>query len=541
MGKEKHNAADAEARSDFLESRKQADLAEMKKEKRKSILVGIGVVLAIVLMVGVISFKFLTDSGFFLRRDVVVESTNYKVDSAMMMYFMNDQYQRMYDQFPSAFDSSKTLREMSVGTDMSMYTFVAEYARDYVIEMLAYCEAGKTAGLALDDEDRKGIDESIESLKANANVYGSMYYGRQLSVGEYLMITMQEDDLVLGSRVKEKDIRRALELTLLASKYIAHIQNNSEFTKEECEAYFAEHSDDYITVDLMMFTVESADFVKKDEEGNVTVDQEAARAAAEEQARTIAGAPDADTFKGLVKDFIVEVQGEEEEHAAEHVDELLKEDVLKTSTAHKKEALDWAFSAKAGETNIFTEDAASGDNVYFNIYYLVSEAGRDETLTRKVRHILVSFDDEYEVEEEGKTAEAIDTEIKALAKADAEKVYAEWKAAGFTEEKFLELNTKNNDDPGSVDKGGLYGKVMEGEMVEAFNDWVFAEERAVGDHDLIETTYGWHIMYYAGESDVAYWQKNVEGVLVKELLDEKLVEYKAGVKVNDAVFAEFSK
>ena len=32
-------------------------------------------------------------------------------------------------------------------------------------------------------------------------------------------------------------------------------------------------------------------------------------------------------------------------------------------------------------------------------------------------------------------------------------------------------------------------------MVEAFNDWCFDENRQTGDHGLVKTQYGYHIMY----------------------------------------------
>jgi hypothetical protein len=41
-------------------------------------------------------------------------------------------------------------------------------------------------------------------------------------------------------------------------------------------------------------------------------------------------------------------------------------------------------------------------------------------------------------------------------------------------------------------------------MVEAFNDWCFDDERKPGDHGIVETTYGYHIMYYVSDSETNY-------------------------------------
>ena len=42
------------------------------------------------------------------------------------------------------------------------------------------------------------------------------------------------------------------------------------------------------------------------------------------------------------------------------------------------------------------------------------------------------------------------------------------------------------DDPGSNTNGGLYEQVAPGVMFEGFNDWIFADGRAIGDTGLVE-------------------------------------------------------
>ena len=41
-------------------------------------------------------------------------------------------------------------------------------------------------------------------------------------------------------------------------------------------------------------------------------------------------------------------------------------------------------------------------------------------------------------------------------------------------------------------------------MVDTFNDWCFDEKRETGDNGTVETEYGWHIMYYSGDSETNY-------------------------------------
>lgn len=47
---------------------------------------------------------------------------------------------------------------------------------------------------------------------------------------------------------------------------------------------------------------------------------------------------------------------------------------------------------------------------------------------------------------------------------------------------FGALAEEYSDDPGSNTNGGLYEQVAPGVMFEGFNDWIFADGRAIGRH-----------------------------------------------------------
>ena len=52
-------------------------------------------------------------------------------------------------------------------------------------------------------------------------------------------------------------------------------------------------------------------------------------------------------------------------------------------------------------------------------------------------------------------------------------------------------------------------------MVEAFNDWCFDPARSAGDTGVVETEYGYHVMYFVGE-DIPAWQVAVTSTLANE-------------------------
>ena len=54
-------------------------------------------------------------------------------------------------------------------------------------------------------------------------------------------------------------------------------------------------------------------------------------------------------------------------------------------------------------------------------------------------------------------------------------------------------------------------------MVTEFNDWCFADGRQAGDHGIVKTTYGYHIMFFSGEGDYIYWRRAAEDLCKNEI------------------------
>ncbi len=165
---------------------------------------------------------------------------------------------------------------------------------------------------------------------------------------------------------------------------------------------------------------------------------------------------------------------------------------------------------------------------YYVVLYLSTN---DNTYAlANVRHILVSFEGGTKNNTTGETTYS--AAEKAAAKAKAEKLLDEWKKGAATEDSFAELAKKNSTDPGSKDNGGLYEDVYPGQMVTNFNDWCFDEARKPGDTGIVESDYGYHIMYYVSDSETNYRDYMVENAL----LSSDMEKWSTGL--NDAVKVE---
>jgi len=147
---------------------------------------------------------------------------------------------------------------------------------------------------------------------------------------------------------------------------------------------------------------------------------------------------------------------------------------------------------------------------------LTKDAGK----TVDVRHILL-------MPENGTTGEdgypVYAEEDWAACEAEVQKIYDEWQAGDKSEESFADFAIKYSQD-GNAAQGGIYEGVYEGYMVQTFNDWCFDESRKPGDHGLVKTQYGYHIMYFVGSDEI--WFATAEADLISQTVNAKLPEAK---------------
>lgn len=135
-----------------------------------------------------------------------------------------------------------------------------------------------------------------------------------------------------------------------------------------------------------------------------------------------------------------------------------------------------------------------------------------------VRHILIK--PEATTAEDGTTTYS--DEAWETCRESAQALLDEYLAGDMTEESFAQMAAEHTEDPGSANTGGLYSDVYVGQMVEPFEDWCFDESRQVGDTGLVQTNYGYHIMYFVGSDEI--WYVNAQTDLINQRTEQILVD-----------------
>lgn len=143
---------------------------------------------------------------------------------------------------------------------------------------------------------------------------------------------------------------------------------------------------------------------------------------------------------------------------------------------------------------------------------------KDSGFVCDVRHILVAV----ESDQTDANGNAIYTDADwAACEAEAQKLLDEWKNGEATEASFAFLASEHTDDEASAADGGLYTDLnQDTDFVEEFKNWYLSLNRKEGDVGLIQTEYGYHIMYFC-DSELQ-WVRTCRNAILEEKSSEIL-------------------
>ena len=497
-------------------------LEELKKEKEtKLYTIGFTVVMALILVAAILvgGFRVYQNSGVIERRTVAYTVGEHKLSSAELGYFFTDgvnNFTQQYGSYAAMFglDMTKPLNEQFVDEENGT-TWADDFlntAKESAKSVYALVDEAAANNYTISEEEQKVVDTAIENLSQ---------YAKQSGMGSakaYLKA-------LYGNGASLETYRTYLENSILADSFRASHADSLEYTDEDYREHEKDNYDQYSSFSYNQYYLPAEKFLEggtTDEEGNVSFSDEEKAAsvkACEEAAKELAN-EDVKTPAALDK-LISKLPFNKEtpDAASMHYDHKDMSTISGETAAWLADA-----SRKAGDVTYIANTTASQDEEGKSVenttgYTVLMFGERDDNtdILPNVRHILVSF--------EGGTANeqgmmTYSEEEKAAAKAKAEELLKQYEDGEKTEDAFAALATENSTDPGSKEKGGLYENVYRGQMVPTFNDWVFEDSRKAGDTGIVETDYGFHVMYYCGEGSMSYRDGQIRRELMSADMDK---------------------
>ncbi len=454
-------------------------LAEQKEAKKLKLYTSIFVaVIAVMVVLAIVAgvTTYVSNSGMKEKNTVALTVGQHEISNAELNYHYIDainNYYSNYGEYVSLFglDITKPLNEQfadeEAGETWADYFLTS--ASENVRAIYAMNDAAAAEGFTLSEEDAASIESTISTMGLYASLYGYQ------DAETYLKA-------MYGKGASIEDYRAYMEKSMLADAYYnAHneslVYDDAALRAEEADKYneFSSYSYSYYYLSNSKF------------EGSDTTAEEAAKALTAEEITTV------------------------EELDAAIAALSINEGTEASSTKCKEYGYNSINSAFAQW--VTAEERQVGDLTYLpnsdtditGYYVVLFQGSNDNTYTLKnVRHILVGFEHNHVEGEEHDHEEITYTEEEiAAAKAEAESILNQWQSGEATEDSFAALANEKSDD-GDGTTGGLYENVYKGQMVEAFENWCYDEARKAGDTGIVQTEYGFHVMYFVGNSETTY-------------------------------------
>lgn len=460
-------------------------------------IVAVIVVLAIVFGIG---YWLNATTGFVTKNVSAVKIGDAKVSAVVYRYYYSNMYQQtsyyaeQYSQYgmDMGFNSELSPDDPSnTTTDEDGNTITwAESFKQSAIDRAQYVEAyyakAVAAGYKLDDDAESEIDETIENYRSQAAE-------DSYSLNGYLKASF-------GAGFTERVFRKQLEKEQMASKYAEKIQEDYKeaVTDKYVLSEYKKNSKKYDFADIHYYKFAGETLTAADNESDAALakrQKKANNALYKDAQGVYDSVTDLDSLETALKKYLASQKTTEEETTdttetteteTTNTTELAISDYEAISSAVGTKGADWVYGArKAGDKTIIKDEA--------NAYIIIVDKPAYTGHSVDVRHCLVKFD---AADEDNVT----DSE-KKVAKVTAEKLLKDWKSGDATEKTFAKLATDNSEDDGSKDDGGLYAGIrIKDSYEQAFLDWSFDPARKVGDTGIIETSYGYHIMYFSKDN-----------------------------------------
>ncbi len=291
---------------------------------------------------------------------------------------------------------------------------------------------------------------------------------------------MMASDVDYGIGVQRQDILGALELSALALKYQRFLLDSMSFDLAACEKAYSENANTYRSGSYLLYTIDVS---------KLGTDE------AERRAEILLACQDEASFGERMREMMK--KDDEKVSEATLANAVSNAKVKESSYTEGDTLSEWLYAEERVPLESYRYTGTDGK---INICLLLTVPARTTGKTVNVRQILVET------------------------KEEAERILAEWEQGKKTSSSFGTLALAYSQDGGSAYIGGLYEYIYEGEMVSSFNQWCFDKSRKNGDTGIVQSSVGFHVVYFEGETGER-WMTEVIEDLRDQTYQSLLVNY----------------
>lgn len=500
-------------------AKKNAHSMEARNTAKKVVNKVISIVLCAVIVLGVVAFslnyygalqRVIKIGGVGSDQSVTIAEYEYYYMRAYNQVRYQAQYYQYYYQTSNGYDLSLTPEEQTQTTkdaDGNEITW-AEKLHEDTLEIIqlhkAYYNEALKMGLKLTKADEAFIDKQIEDLRDEAKSAGSNSSSSNsenkvtYSLNAYLR-------KVYGGSINERFLRKQLKIQVLAQKYLTERTNEiaKDYDQKDIDAEYKKDTTAYDFATFRAYTFKTTELTKEDKETDDALKARQAKANAEVKKNAN------DFYNAVTNDATFTAKAKElnKDTADYNVDKETKYSMLKSTaqSTFSEDAAKWLFdsSTKVGSKKLFSDE----ENGKYIVVLALSKPHQEQTVT--ARHIL------FQTKDQNSGNDLSEEEI-AKKKTQAEDVLKKFNEGDKTEDSFAALANEYNEDTGSSSNGGLYEHIYPGQMVTEFNDWVFDANRKAGDVELVETDFGYHIIYFVAKDGKDYYDSAIRSSKANE-------------------------
>jgi len=506
---------------------------EAKKLKLYTTIFIVALVAVIVAGVAIAGTNFYKNSGIVEKNTVAITVGDHEINSVELSYYYNDMITSNYNNWQASYGENLQMFMNFMGLDLTKSLGEQEYMdgdtwADYFIDSAIekaksdylLVQKAKAEGFTLSEDGQAEIQATKDQLPMFATIYGYP------NAEAYLRS-------VYGPGAKEESYFAYTENMMLALEYYNAYGDSLEIDDAAIRAYEADKFDEFSSYSYATYRLTQYDYLTggtTDENGTTTysdAEKEAARVALKAAAEVFPVCNSVDELNAAI------AATGSDNTCTVYTDSLY----ANVSTAARSWLID--DSRKVGDFTVIpyetTETTENGEEInVINDYYAVLFLGRNDNEMKlaNVRHILVNFEGGTTDESGNKTYS--DAE-KAAAKAEAQAILDEYLAGAATDESFAALATEKTDDTASAATGGLFEDITpeKGIYVDEFTDWANDDSRKAGDTGIIETVYGYHVMYYVGDDEMTYRDYMISNQIRNESLETWYNEILATAEVTE--------